>query len=124
VNNRAGGNFIRTGTRVLPVLLQNNLFIGDGLQIDQATARLSHNLNCCALFVDASSYDYHLENDSPARNFGANPGTGNGYSLTPVYQYVHPACFETRRISGPAIDAGAFEFGGGGGANPSCVRRP
>ena len=105
------------------MLVQNNLFIGPGLQVDQPSARLSHNLNCCALFVDASSYDYHLQSDSPARNFGANPGTVNGYSLSPTYQYVHPACFETRRITGSAIDAGAFEFGGGGELTSACIQR-
>lgn len=122
VNNRFDGTFLSIATGVPPALVQNNLFIGPGLQVDQTTARLSHNLNCCGIFVDASSYDYHLQSDSPARNFGAKPGTVNGYSLSPAYQYVHPACFETRRITGPAIDAGAFEFGGGGGAASSCVR--
>jgi len=122
VNNRSKGTFISVATGVPPILAQNNLFIGPGLQIGQTTAQLSHNLNCCATFVDAASYDYHLRSNSPAKNFGANPGTVNGYSLVPAYQYVHPACFETRRTTGPAIDAGAFEFGGGGGPDPSCVR--
>ena len=123
VNNRSKGTFISVATGVPPVLVQNNLFIGSGLQIDQTTARLSHNLNCCGVFVDAANYDYHLRTDSPAKNFGTTSGTVNGYSLVPVYQYVHPACFETRRTTGRAIDAGAFEFGGGGGPDPSCARR-
>ncbi len=122
VNNRSRGTFISIGNGVSPVLVQNNLFIGPGLQIDLPAAHLSHNLNCCGSFVDAPGYDYHLKGDSTARNFGAQPGTVNGYSLVPTYQYVHPACFETRRTAGKAIDAGAFAFGGGGGADPSCVR--
>jgi hypothetical protein len=123
VNNKSKGTFISVATGVPPVLLQNNILIGPGLQIDQTTARLSHNLTCCGIFVDAANYDYHLRSDSPAKDFGTIPGTVNGYSLVPTYQYVHPACFETRRTTGRAIDAGAFEFGGGGGASSSCVKR-
>lgn len=123
VNNRSNGTFLNIGPDLPPALVQNNLFIGPGLQVDQPNARLSHNLNCCALFVDAPDYDYHLQSDSPARNFGATPGTVHGFSLTPAFQYVHPECFETRKITGRAIDAGAFEFGGGGGAAASCIRR-
>ena len=120
VNNRFNGTFIKIGTGAAPVLVQNNIFSGPGLLIDQPNARLSHNLASGALFVDAGNYDYHLKPDSPARHFGATPGTVNGYSLRPVYQYVHPNCFETRRTTGTAIDAGAFEFRGGAGGASSC----
>jgi Right handed beta helix region len=120
VNNRWNGTFIRTGNNPTPVLVQNNIFIGPGLQIDQASARLSHNLSGSAMFVDPGNHDYHLQSDSPARNFGVKPDTVDGYSLVPVYQYVHPACFETRSTTGAAIDAGAFEYRGGGGADSSC----
>lgn len=122
VNNFPRGIFISIGIGVPPALVQNNLFMGDGLQINQANARLSHNLNCCGLFVDAERYDYHLRSGSPARDFGADPGIGVGYSLTPAYQYVYPTCFETRQTTGLALDAGAFELSGGGGASPSCAR--
>jgi hypothetical protein len=124
VNNRSNGAFITIGSGAAPALVQNNLFIGSGLLIDQPGARMSHNLSCCGMFVDASNYDYHLRSDSPARDFGANPGTVNGYSLSPAYQYVHPTCFETRKTTGPSIDAGAFEFGGASGASSSCGRHP
>jgi hypothetical protein len=120
VNDRWAGVFIRVGTDAGPALVQNNIFTGRGLLIDQPGARLSHNLAASAVFVNAADYDYHLEPRSPARNFGVSAGTVNGYSLTPVYQYVHPTCFETRKTTGAAIDVGAFEFGGGGGPDPSC----
>lgn len=122
VSNRSGGVFIGIGKGAAPALVQNNIFNGSGLMIDQVNARLSHNLAAGALFTDAGNYDYHLQADSPARNFGATPGTADGYSLAPVFQYVHPTCFEPRRTSGPAIDAGAFEFQGGGGSDSTCVR--
>jgi len=121
VNNRFNGTFIKVGTGVAPVLLQNNIFTGPGIRIDQPNARVSHNLTGGAFFVNAGNYDYHLQSDSIARDFGANPGTANDYVLTPTYQYVHPTCFETRRTTGVAIDAGAFEFRGGGGSASSCT---
>jgi hypothetical protein len=82
---------------------------------------MSHNLRGQALFLDASNFDYRLQRNSPARNFGAEPGTVNGFSLKPTYQYVHPACFETRTMTGSAIDAGAFEIDGGGGPDAACA---
>jgi hypothetical protein len=120
VNNRANGIFIRVGVGAAPVLVQNNIFNGPGLVIDQPSAHLSHNLSAAALFIDAGNYDYNLQSDSPARGFGANPGTVNGYSLRPIYQYLHPNCFEPRRTAGATIDAGAFEFRGRAGAASSC----
>jgi len=123
VNNHFNGTFITVGNGAAPVLVQNNIFNGRGLLIDQPNARFSHNLAAGALFVDAGNYDYHLQSDSPARDFGVNPGTVNGYSLRPIYQYVNSTCFETRRTTGTAIDAGAFEFSGGGGSASSCAVR-
>src|SRR5256885_12143189 len=33
---------------------------------------------------------------------GADPGSANGFSLTPVFEYVHPACGEGRVTTGAA----------------------
>lgn len=123
VNERTRkGTFIRVGAGALPSLVQNNIFSGGGgnLIIDQPDARLLQNLQGGGLFVDPASYDYHLKPDSPARDFGANPGTVNGYSLVPMFQYFHPTCFERRSTSGASIDAGAFEYRGADGADSSC----
>lgn len=125
VNNRAGsGPLISIGTGALPAVLRNNIFNGSGMLIDQPGARQSHNLFASGLFVNPGEYDYHLKRESPARDFGADPGTRGGLSLVPNYQYVHPACFEKRKTAGAAIDAGAFELGGGGGPDPSCSGAP
>jgi hypothetical protein len=56
-----------------------------------------------------SGYDYRLTSGSAARDKGIAPGTGAGYNLTPVYQYLHPANRQTRTASG-ALDAGAYEY--------------
>lgn len=121
VNDRWNGIFIRVGDGAAPIFAQNNIFVGPGILTDQVKARMSHNLSGSALFTDASNYDYHLQSKSPARKFGTDPGMVNGYSLTPIYQYVHPTCFETRTTTGRAIDVGAFEFSGSGGPDGSCA---
>ncbi len=120
VNHRRAGTFITVNSAVPPPLVANNTFNGAGEIMIPPIGNLSHNLVRRALFVDVEDYDFHPSADSPARDFGTDPGTVNGYSLRPIYQYVHPLCFETRKTTGAAIDAGAFEFRGGGGASPSC----
>src|ERR1017187_3288987 len=42
VNNRWNGFFIRVGDGAAPAFVQNNIFSGRGLVIDQPSARLSH----------------------------------------------------------------------------------
>jgi hypothetical protein len=123
VNDARKGLFIKVEYAAPPILVQNNIFSGPGSITDQPEARLLNNRKLAILFEDAGEYDYHLRSDSTARDAGSNPGTVNGYSLMPKFQYVHPACFETRTTKGAAIDAGAFEIGGGGGADPSCATR-
>jgi hypothetical protein len=120
VNHRWNGIFIKADVGVPPPLVQNNIFSGPGEIIDLPIAKLSHNLVRAAAFVDAPNYDFHLAADSPARDFGIDPGLVDGFPLRPFFQYVHPTCYETRKTTGRAIDAGAFEFRGGGGASPSC----
>lgn len=60
-------------------------------------------------FVNRSNYDYHLTASSPARNAGINPGSAQGVSLVPTYEYVHPAK-STPRTSVGVIDVGAYEY--------------
>ena len=120
VNHRGNGIFIKVDDRVPPPLVQNNIFSGRGEVIDPPIGKLLQNLVRSALFVDAANYDYHSSADSPARHFGKDPGAVDGYPLRPMYQYVHPTCFETRKNTGAVIDAGAFEFRGGGGASSAC----
>jgi hypothetical protein len=57
-----------------------------------------------------------------ARDAGSDPGTVNGYSLTPKFQYVHPTCFETRKMTGAAIDVGPSRLAVEGGTDASCAR--
>jgi hypothetical protein len=85
---------------------------------NQSTAIQSHNFIGDPLFVNAGSYDYHLTSGSPARGKAMNPGSDGTFSLTPVFQYVHPACAEGRIVVG-TMDAGGYEYGGGTGVAPA-----
>jgi hypothetical protein len=115
VNDLASGTFVFVGTAAtVPALLQNNIFVGPGTVTNRSTAKLVTNFSGNPLFVDQANYDYHLTAGSPAIDSGTSPGTANGFSLTPVYDYVHPACGETRSIVGSAIDIGTYEYGNSG----------
>ena len=115
VNNREkGGTFVQIKGEVnTPAVLRNNIFSGKGTLCSQASAVLDHNFSMGdAKLMDAASHDYHLLAGSPCVEAGADPGMGDGQSLAPGFQYVHPASFEKRTTVG-VIDIGAYELGGG-----------
>lgn len=119
VNDRNGGVFIRVHPSSPKIMLINNIFYGTGTIISK-TAELRTNLviNRQKLlgidiskshFVDVDSFDYRLTPTSKAIDAGSNPGTADGFSLTPVAQYRHPASGQ-KRIVFRKIDIGAYEF--------------
>jgi len=115
VNDLTSGTFVVLGAAdTVPAVIKNNIFVGPGTLTNQTGAVLANNFSGNPLFVNQANYDYHLTAGSPAINAGTNPGSANGYSLTPVYEYVHPACGEGRMTVGAAIDIGAYEYGGAG----------
>lgn len=69
-----------------------------------------HNLTVESADIHAlMRYDYHLNANSPAINFGVPLESVDGFSLVPKYQYVDPMGDEPRVING-VIDAGAYEY--------------
>ena len=124
VNHDRAGTFLQVNGRVPLAFVQNNVFTGPGAVIKPALGEVSHNIVGGAIFVDPANYNYRLAKDSPGVDSGVELAPVEGYSLTPVFQYVHPLCFESRKTTGAAIDAGAFELDGGGGASPECAPRP
>jgi len=112
VNDRpAGATFVHLASFANPdpAEITNNIFYGIGTVCDQLTAVLTTNLTENPLFVDAGNFDYHLTAGSPAIDHGTSVGP-----LTPLSEYVHPACGEGRVTTGAGIDIGAYEFGGAG----------
>ncbi len=65
-----------------------------------------------AKLVNRAGFDWRLEADSPAINNGIDPGSAQGFDLSPVVQYLHPTAGETRPQTGP-LDIGAYEVQAG-----------
>jgi hypothetical protein len=111
VNERsAGGAFVTAPSGTGTFQSSNNVFVGPGTLYSGKVPTTSGNVQTSSpAFVDIAAYDYRLTSGSPARDAGAAVGTGDGYSLAPTYEYVHPARRQPRKTSAPP-DAGAYEF--------------
>lgn len=115
VNERPNGStFINVDGGVsVPVVVRNNIFVGPGTVCSQSSAVLEGNyVGDAPGFVNQAAFDYHITSGSPCEDTGVAPGTGVGYDLTPMHQYVHPAA-EEGRVTVGVIDVGAYEIGGG-----------
>ena len=117
-NDASSGTFISPAPGAAPVVIKNNIFSGPGTITSQASAVQANNFSGNAGFVNSAGYDYHLTSTSSAINGGADPGSNGTFSLSPVFQYVHPACAEGRTLVG-TLDIGAYEFNGGTGIAPA-----
>lgn len=110
VNDLGSGTFIQVqgGTSVVRTI--NNLFVGSGTVVSGVTATAATNLATSSPgLVARAGFDYHLTSTSPARDAGSDPGSAQGVSLQPVYQYVQKAQRETRPTD-TTLDIGAYEF--------------
>src|SRR5262249_55841773 len=119
VNDRPnGGTFVQiAGAVATAAVIRNNILFCPRTGTTQASAVPDHNLLITdPSFVDAPPYAYPLIPASPAVDAGTDPGTGDGQSLTPDHEYVHPANTEGRMTVG-VIDIGAYELGGGIGGS-------
>lgn len=111
VNDKNAGKFIAIAGNAGPVLIANNLFVGQGtLPADHVEFMTNLMLDDAGL-VDRQHYDYRLTAASPAIDAGSDPGSANGFRLKPVAQYVHPRLGEPRPEVG-RIDIGAYEYPG------------
>ena len=117
-NDASSGIFISPALGAAPVVIKDNIFSGPGTITNQASAVQANNFSGNAGFVNSAGYDYHLTSGSAAINAGADPGSNGTFSLSPAFQYMHPACAEGRTLVG-TIDVGAYEFSGGTGIAPA-----
>lgn len=116
--------FIDVGANTELFKAYNNIFAGphstDPEQYfvyrSAATVRdISHNLfeqnPVDAGLKDPANIDYHLVQGSEAIGAGTDAGVAsNGFGLTPLYEYVHPAD-GTAREGACNISLGAYEYG-------------
>jgi hypothetical protein len=115
INNTFVNDFPSGGTHIYTrsgttAKIQNNIFARGGDILD-GPGLLSQNWEVNdPNFVDIDNYDYHLTGKSiGAIDQGDDPGTGDNFNLTAVWQYVHPADRENRIITNQ-IDIGAYEY--------------
>lgn len=112
VNDRSSGTFVGSNGGTAVFQSSNNFFVGNGTLYSgkQPTTAANNISSNSPGLVDRAGYDYRLTSGSPARDAGASVGTGDGYALTPVYEYVHPAGRQLRKTNAPPIDVGAYEY--------------
>ena len=113
VNDRGNGTFVAVGASVTTkVHLVNNVFFGGGTVCTQPGAVESASYTGTSPgFADVAHYDYRLVAGSPCVDGGVGAGQGDGFSLVPSRQYLHPTSSEARGAVG-VIDIGAYELGG------------
>jgi hypothetical protein len=91
--------------------VENNIFCGNGTLLSGPANVNSNNLvtGSDPGFVNLANFDYRLTAATAAIDNGTAPGTVNGFSLTPIAQYVHPLSEQLRPVVGP-LDIGAYEY--------------
>jgi hypothetical protein len=108
VNDRGSGTFLLLQSGSTATVM-NNMFVGNGTTIRGAATAVTNLSTNTPNFVNRGAYDYRLTISSPGLNAGTAPGSGDGFDLTPLYQYVHNAGREPRARN-DAIDIGAYEY--------------
>ncbi|MBP7512943.1 MAG: T9SS type A sorting domain-containing protein [Flavobacteriales bacterium] len=114
VNEKANGSFFQAPADVF-FKAYNNVLAGGGefmptwpTSIDTLANLRATNI-VAVQFADAATYDYHIDEASPAHNLGFPAGLATtGYPLVALYEYVHPTS-EVLRCQHATLDAGAFE---------------
>ena len=110
VNNRSATSIAVNNYATTYAQVQNNIIQGYVTTYLGNCTLTTNWVTTNAYLADPANYDYHLTASSTgAINLGSDPGSANGFSLTPVYQYVHPCSYQTRPIYG-VIDIGAYEY--------------
>lgn len=138
INNRGSGIFLQNRSPGMATLI-NNIFAGDGTPAngpaemrnnlivksvsagivgallgrakpEAASGVLAGNFTArSAGFVDPDRMNFDLQEKSPARDIGAEPGLVYGWPSRPAAQYVHPLR-EAPRPNDGRIDIGAYEY--------------
>jgi|ERR1700683_1920834 len=123
VNDYKKGIFISVGPLdQTPMVIQNNIFAGQGIITDQIHPLRLTNATGYVDFVDRSNFDYHLKRGAPQAHGGSKPrphGDVDTAMLTPEFQYVRDACGEARPAATGGIDLGAYAIAKSTGEPPA-----
>jgi hypothetical protein len=116
-NYFGGGNFFDVKTAGGPTptfVVQNSIMANGGTLYATASPTLASNNNTVATpadFVSSATGNYRLVAGASEINAGTNPGSANGFSLTPTTIYLDVASSDVRPVAAP-LDIGAYEFNG------------
>jgi hypothetical protein len=110
-NRYLNAAFVRNRSQ-RPVVVMNNVLAGAPMSLKAGAVEIAGNYQAPDHgLVDSARLDFGLEPDSPLIDAGTDPGSVDGVSLWPEFEYVHPASGRPRqRVA--AIDVGAREFCG------------
>ncbi len=110
-NRYLNAAFVRNRSQ-RPVRVINNVLAGAPMSLKAGAVEVVGNYQAPEHgLVDSARLDFGLEPDSPLIDGGTDPGSVDGVSLWPEFEYVHPASGRPRqRVA--AIDVGAREFCG------------
>lgn len=114
VNEKANGTFFQLPSDAY-FKAYNNVLAGGGSFMATWPTALDTlaNLRSTSIasvgFADATGYDYHIDDASPAHDLGYPAGVAaSGYPLVAWWEYVHPTD-RVERCQHALLDAGAFE---------------
>lgn len=108
VNDKSNGSFLYTAPGVTEIKIINNIFSGPGKLPAKALGNGNVRIERDEV-IDAARYDYHLKPNSVAVDVGIDPGTANGYGLSPEYEYEKGSPLKLR-VRQKSLDAGAYEL--------------
>ena len=120
VNDNNTGIYVKNMSKAVTAKVINNIFDGFNGEVIKG---LGENLNNLVFkekgflnflekrpeFVNKPAFDYRLKPGSPAVNAGIDLDKVNGFSLIPLWHYVHICKKEERKVI-DKIDIGAYEF--------------
>jgi len=114
--NKRGGNviFFDLNPDADFTNVSNNLIGGNGALNLENTVIANNNLLDNVIenfnFENDVDYNYKVTENSLGIDSGTALDSIYGYTLTPQYNYLHPASFEERNIYNGRIDVGAYEY--------------
>ena len=108
VNDLGRGTFVNVVGKPTDVRLINNIFAGGGTILSGVGTLTTNLVSNNPGFVNAAAGHYQLKAGSPAIDAGTDPGTVNGVSLAPAYEYGNLSGLP--RPKHGKIDIGAYEY--------------
>ena len=107
VNDRSAGTFlaVQSGTTAT---IANNLFVGTGTVLSGPGTLTTNLTSDGSDLINRTAYDYHLKPGVAAIGAGTVLGSASGFSLDPLFEYVHPAA-RIQRTEHDSLDVGAYE---------------